>query len=135
MCRGGRMFAPTKVYRHWHRRVNVAQKRYALASAIAASGVPGLVQARGHVIDGLAEVPFVVSDKIEGKTKTKEAAEFLRRAHLWGDIEKVCNISCIYNICVFSGVQLEALSRRQGQIAQSSLQEEVGSSGRVQQRW
>jgi len=91
MCRGGRMFAPTKVYRRWHRRVNVAQKRYAIASAIAASGVPALVQARGHVIDGLAEVPFVVSDKVEGFKKTKEAVTFLRRAHVWADIEKVYN--------------------------------------------
>ena len=47
MCRGGHMFAPTKVYRRWHRRVNVAQKRYALCSAIAASGVPALVMAKG----------------------------------------------------------------------------------------
>lgn len=51
MCRGGRMFAPTKVFRRWHRKVNVAQKRYAVCSAIAASGVPALVQARGHVVD------------------------------------------------------------------------------------
>jgi len=91
MCRGGRMFAPTKVYRRWHRRVNVAQKRYAIASAIAASGVPGLVMARGHSIDQLAEVPFVVSDKVEAFKKTKEAVTFMRRSHLWADIEKVYN--------------------------------------------
>merc|ERR1712139_576413 len=29
MCRGGRMFAPTKTWRRWHRRINVAQKRCA----------------------------------------------------------------------------------------------------------
>merc|ERR1712226_1681461 len=40
MCRGGHMFAPTKTFRGWHRRVNVAQKRYAMCSAIAATGVP-----------------------------------------------------------------------------------------------
>jgi len=50
MCRGGRMFAPTRVWRRWHRRVNVAQKRYAICSAVAATGVPGLVMARGHLI-------------------------------------------------------------------------------------
>ena len=27
MCRGGRMFAPTKQWRRWHRKVGVAQKR------------------------------------------------------------------------------------------------------------
>ncbi|EYC04741.1 hypothetical protein Y032_0086g1965 [Ancylostoma ceylanicum] len=89
MCRGGHMFAPLKVFRRWHRRVNIAQKRYAICSAIAASGVPALVQARGHVIDKVAEVPLVVSDKIESFRKTKEAVTFLRRSHLWADIEKV----------------------------------------------
>lgn len=39
MCRGGRMFAPTKPWRRWHRKINVNQRRYALVSAIAASGV------------------------------------------------------------------------------------------------
>lgn len=89
MCRGGRMFAPTKVFRRWHRRVNVGQRRYAIASAIAASGVPALVQARGHVIDNIAEVPFVVQDKIESLKKTKDAVALLKRLNLWADIEKV----------------------------------------------
>jgi large subunit ribosomal protein L4e len=48
MCRGGRMFAPTKPWRRWHRRININLKRYAVVSAIAASGVPALVQARGR---------------------------------------------------------------------------------------
>lgn len=89
MCRGGRMFAPTKTWRRWHRRVNIAQKRYAICSAIAASGVPSLVMARGHVIDGIPEVPLVVTDKVEEFKKTKEAVTFLRRIHAWADVEKV----------------------------------------------
>ncbi|KAI6241273.1 60S ribosomal protein L4 [Aphelenchoides fujianensis] len=89
MCRGGRMFAPTKTYRRWHRRVNVAQRRYAIVSAIAASAVPSLVQARGHVIDQVAEIPLVVTDKVEGYKKTKEAVALLKRLNLWADVEKV----------------------------------------------
>uniref|UniRef100_A0A8W7PSW3 60S ribosomal protein L4 C-terminal domain-containing protein n=1 Tax=Anopheles coluzzii TaxID=1518534 RepID=A0A8W7PSW3_ANOCL len=46
MCRGGRMFAPTKPWRRWHRKININLKRYALVSALAASGVPALVQSR-----------------------------------------------------------------------------------------
>ena len=34
MCRGGRMFAPTKTWRRWHRKVNVNQKRCALAASL-----------------------------------------------------------------------------------------------------
>merc|ERR1712020_791777 len=71
MCRGGHMFAPTKVYRRWHRRVNVAQKRYAICSAIAATGVP-IGMAKGHRIEEIPEVPLVVSDKVQSYTKTKE---------------------------------------------------------------
>lgn len=51
MCRGGHMFAPTKVWRRWHRKVNINQKRYAVASALAASALPALVMARGHRIE------------------------------------------------------------------------------------
>jgi len=89
MCRGGRMFAPTKQWRRWHRKVGVAQKRYAMCSAIAATGVPALVMAKGHVISNIPEVPFVVSDKTQGFSKTKEAVEFLRRNKVWADVAKV----------------------------------------------
>merc|ERR1711942_296292 len=90
MCRGGHMFAPTKVYRRWHRRVNVAQKRYALCSAIAASGVPALVMAKGHRIEEIPEVPLVVSDKVQSYTKTKEAYIMLKRTKACNDIDQVC---------------------------------------------
>merc|ERR1711879_182209 len=63
MCRGGRMFAPTKQWRRWHRKVGVAQKRYAMCSAIAATGVPALVMAKGHVIDGIPEVAKVYATR------------------------------------------------------------------------
>merc|ERR1711899_617421 len=90
MCRGGHMFAPTKVYRRWHRRVNVAQKRYALCSAIAASGVPALVMAKGHRIEEIPEVPLVVSDKVQSYTKTKEAYILLKRTKAYNDVDQVC---------------------------------------------
>ena len=51
MCRGGRMFAPTKTWRRWHRKINVQQKRYAMCSAIAATGVTGLVMSKGNAIN------------------------------------------------------------------------------------
>eukprot|EP00092_Neocalanus_flemingeri_P038989 GFUD01042443.1.p1 GENE.GFUD01042443.1~~GFUD01042443.1.p1 ORF type:complete len:379 (+),score=90.75 GFUD01042443.1:288-1424(+) len=89
MCRGGRMFAPTKTWRRWHRKVNTAQKRYAICSAIAATGVPALVMAKGHQIQGISEVPLVVADKVQAFSKTKEAVVFLRRNKAWADVAKV----------------------------------------------
>lgn len=91
MCRGGRMFAPTKTWRRWHRKVNTTQKRYAITSCIAATGVPALVMAKGHRIEGIPEVPLVVSDKVEEFKKTKEAVTLLRKAGAWADIDKVYN--------------------------------------------
>ena len=88
MCRGGRMFAPVKNFRKWHRKINVNQRRYATVSALAASAVPPLVMARGHRIDNLEEVPLVVSG-IEGIKKTKEASAVLERLGAFEDVEKV----------------------------------------------
>ena len=56
MCRGGRMFAPTKTWRKWHVKTNLNQKRFATASALAATALPSLVLARGHKIEQINEV-------------------------------------------------------------------------------
>ncbi|WP_411016135.1 50S ribosomal protein L4, partial [Salmonella sp. s51884] len=48
MCRGGRMFAPTRTWRKWHTKTNRTQRRYALVAALAATAVPALVQSKGH---------------------------------------------------------------------------------------
>ncbi|XP_022972645.1 60S ribosomal protein L4 [Cucurbita pepo subsp. pepo] len=88
MCRGGRMFAPTKIWRRWHRKINVNQKRYAVVSAIAASAVPSLVLARGHRIESVPELPLVVSDSAEGVEKTSAAIKVLKQVGAFPDAEK-----------------------------------------------
>jgi len=88
MCRGGRMFAPTKIWRKWHRKINVNQKRYAVASALAASALPALVLARGHEINEVPEVPLVVDDAVEAVQKTKQAITVLRGLAAYGDVVK-----------------------------------------------
>jgi len=89
MCRGGRMFAPTKTWRNWHRRVNINQKRYALCSAIAATSSPAIVMSKGHMIQEIPEVPLVVSDKAQELKKTKDAVLFLKKHRAWTDVLKV----------------------------------------------
>merc|ERR1711973_442974 len=86
---GGRMFAPTKIWRKWRRKINVNQKRYALCSAIAASGIPSLVMSKGHLINEVPEMPLVVSDKVQEYSKTKEAVALMRRLRAWSDVQKV----------------------------------------------
>merc|ERR1711998_519831 len=88
MCRGGRMFNPTKTWRKWHRKVNVNQKRYAVCSALAASALPSLVMARGHKIDQVPECPLVVDSAMEAVDKTTKAMKLLASVGAIDDVEK-----------------------------------------------
>jgi large subunit ribosomal protein L4e len=83
------MFAPTKVYRRWRRRINQHQKRYAVVSALAASAVTSLVQARGHKIENVAEIPLVVDDSVQSYAKTKDALAFLDAVKALDDVNRV----------------------------------------------
>uniref|UniRef100_A0A8B9G040 Large ribosomal subunit protein uL4 n=1 Tax=Amazona collaria TaxID=241587 RepID=A0A8B9G040_9PSIT len=89
MCRGGRMFAPTRTWRCWHRRVNTTQKRYAICSS-SRWVTPCLVKSSlGHRIEEIPELPLVVEDKVESYKKTKEAVLLLKKLKAWNDIKKV----------------------------------------------
>jgi len=85
------MFAPTKVFRRWNRAVNKNLRRYAVTSSVVATGIPPLVMARGHKIDKVAELPLVVSDKVQGLTKTKDAVKVLKALKAYDDVAKVKN--------------------------------------------
>jgi len=91
MCRGGRMFAPTKTWRRWHRPINQKQRRYAVCSALAATSIPALLMARGHQIDQVPEVPVVCTNAIESLTKTKAAVALLKQLNAYDDVEKCQN--------------------------------------------
>lgn len=88
MCRSGRMFGPTKVWRKWHKSINVNQKRYAVVSALAASAVPALVMARGHNVAEVPEIPLVIDDAVISTSKTKDAYEILARFGADADVDR-----------------------------------------------
>merc|ERR1719277_642779 len=83
------MFNPTKQWRRWHRRVNVAQKRQAVVSALSASTLPPLVMARGHKIGQLKELPVVLSNGIESIQKTKQAVETLKKLGCTEELQRI----------------------------------------------
>lgn len=89
MCRTGRMFSPTKTWRKWMHLIKKNERRYAICSAIAASGITALVMGRGHRIERLNEIPFVVTDEVEAYSKTRDAFNFLKRCHALDDVKKV----------------------------------------------
>lgn len=86
------MFAPTRIWRRWHRRINVNERRYAVVSALAASAITSLVLARGHRIDQVSEIPLVVDQKaFEAVSKTKTATQLLTTLNAFSDVEHVKN--------------------------------------------
>jgi large subunit ribosomal protein L4e len=89
MCRGGRMFNPNATWRRWHRKVNVTQRRHAVASAVAASAVPSLVLARGHKVNQAPEIPLVVDSL--NFDKVTDYIRLLEKLGLKEELEKVKN--------------------------------------------
>lgn len=83
------MFAPTKVWRRWHQKINLGQKRFATASALAASSNAALLMARGHKISQVIEVPLVVSSSAFALAKTSAAIALLKGVGAGPDVEKV----------------------------------------------
>lgn len=83
------MFAPTKIWRRWHRKISVNQRRFAITSALAATAIPALVMARGHRIDEVPEFPLVVADSLNSVQKTRDAKSVLKKLGALQDVEKV----------------------------------------------
>ena len=71
MCRKARMFAPLKIWRKWHDKCNITQRRHAVATAIAASACTPLVMARGHHVDAVPELPLVLDKGIATENTSK----------------------------------------------------------------
>lgn len=86
------MFAPTKIWRKWHKKINLSQKRFATASALAASSNAALLMARGHNVSTVPEVPLVVASSAFSNAaivKTQAAIKLLAAVGAGPDMEKV----------------------------------------------
>merc|ERR1711976_97158 len=89
MCRKGRMAHPLQTWRRWHRKVNLNQRRHALASAIAATACAPLVLARGHRVMNVPQLPMILDDVVGQVSKTKDAIAMLKAAGVWDDVKRV----------------------------------------------
>jgi large subunit ribosomal protein L4e len=86
---GGRKAHPPKVERVLYERINRKERQLAVRSAIAATKEKQLVSSRGHAISGIAELPVVVSDELEGIKKVKRTREVLQKLGVGQDIKRV----------------------------------------------
>merc|ERR1711874_4748 len=89
MCRKGRMAHPLQTWRRWHRKVNLNQRRHALASAVAATACAPLVLARGHRVMSIPQLPLILDDTVGQVAKTRDAIAMLKAFGLWEDVRRV----------------------------------------------
>lgn len=89
MCRKGRMAHPLQTWRRWHRKVNLTQRRHALASAVAATACAPLVLARGHRVMGVNQLPLILDDAVGQIAKTRDAIAVLKSLGVWDDVRRV----------------------------------------------
>jgi large subunit ribosomal protein L4e len=86
---GGRLTHPPRSEKNIYKAINKKERRLAIRSAIAATANRSLVASRGHVVDGVPELPLVVADEFQDVAKAREARQFFRNLGLWPDLERV----------------------------------------------
>lgn len=79
---GGRRAHPPKAEKIWEEKINKKERRKAIRSAIAATAIKELHK---------YEVPFVVEDKFESLSKTKDVEDVLLKLNLSPELER-CGI-------------------------------------------
>jgi len=86
---GGRQAHPPVVEKKIRKKIPKKEKRLALFSAIAATGVKEIVAGRGHVIDEVPEIPLVVTDDLQNLKRTQEVKDVFTSLGVWPDIYRV----------------------------------------------
>jgi large subunit ribosomal protein L4e len=84
----GRRAHPPEARHEWTEKINVKERRLAIASALAATASAELVKGRGHRIDDKLALPVVVSDDFVSAKATSELAEALGKVGVGADLER-----------------------------------------------
>jgi len=85
----GRKAHPPKAEKIWEEKINKKERKKAILSAIAATAVKELVEARGHKVEKVKQLPIVVVDDLEKVTKTSEVRELLKKLGLESELERI----------------------------------------------
>ncbi|HDP73761.1 MAG TPA: 50S ribosomal protein L4 [Candidatus Woesearchaeota archaeon] len=83
---GGRRAHPPKSEKQWARRLNTKERRKAIRAALSATIDKSLAEARGHFVP--QNYPFVISEKYESLSKTKQVTEALARLGFSADLNR-----------------------------------------------
>ncbi len=83
---GGRRAHPPRAARIIHEKINKKEKRLAIRSAVAATANQELVEARGHQIGAVPQIPLVVDDELCKVKKTSETRKILKKLGVYDDV-------------------------------------------------
>ncbi|MEM1540047.1 MAG: 50S ribosomal protein L4 [Candidatus Bathyarchaeia archaeon] len=86
---GGRLAHPPTPEKKIVKKIPKKEKRLALFSAIAATASKEMVVSRGHIVEGVPQIPLVVVDALEGLKKTRDVEETLIKLGVLGDLYRV----------------------------------------------
>jgi len=86
---GGRKAHPPVVEKKIRKKIPKKERRLALFSAIAATGLKEVVAERGHIVDSVPELPLVVTDDVQGLKKTREVKDVFTSLGVWPDVYRV----------------------------------------------
>ncbi|MFP3984713.1 MAG: 50S ribosomal protein L4 [Candidatus Bathyarchaeia archaeon] len=86
---GGHQAHPPRSEKRIVKRIPKKERRLALKSAVAATGVKDVVANRGHLAEDVPDFPLVVVDDLEGLKRTKDVEKVLLSLGVWGDVFRV----------------------------------------------
>ena len=84
---GGRRAHPPKTQKIWWKKINEKEMAKAIRSAIAATLVKEIVSGKGHIIP--ESYPFILDDKFESISKTKDAIAALKTLGFENELARV----------------------------------------------
>jgi len=88
---GGRQAHPPSAERNWSQKINEKENRKAIRCAISATVVSELTKRRGHLVP--KEFPFLIDNRIEAVSKTKEVENILNRLGFIHELERTAKSS------------------------------------------
>ncbi|MEN4007237.1 MAG: 50S ribosomal protein L4 [Methanobacteriaceae archaeon] len=86
---GGRRAHPPRSWKVYHEKINRKERRFAIRSAIAATTNPELIEKRGHRIENVPQIPFVVDDELAKIKSTRKTREIFKNLGIMDDIVRV----------------------------------------------
>jgi len=86
---GGRQAHPPVVEKKIKKKIPKKEKRLALFSAVAATGIREIVAERGHIVDSVPDLPLVVTDDIQSLKRTRDVKNVFINLGVWPDVYRV----------------------------------------------